>query len=288
MLMRFLFTILGMFFVGSLFAFNLKRLLYLDSELKENSGLVVFTDTSFLLINDGGNKAVVYEMNFFGKIMSETTFANATNIDWEELQMDNEGFIYIGDIGNNAQNRSSLHIYKFHRNEIGNKNVKTERIDFYYPEQDFFPPAKSSRHYDAEAFFVKGDSIIVLTKDWSKPFNGVSKVYYVPNKSGRFAASFIKAFYTKGWATFRDGVTGCCRYKKGLLILTYSSVYHIVDWKMLITPHVEIPSQRFRFRRVKQFEAIASDEKGNVFISAEKHRLLGRPKLYLWNGMVKK
>jgi hypothetical protein len=288
MLMRFFVTILGFLCVNSLLAFNLKRLLHIDPVLKENSGLLVFTDSSFLLVNDGGNKAIVYEINFSGKIVSMTTFSNASNVDWEELQIDEKGFIYIGDIGNNAQNRSSLHIYKFHRDEIGKKNVKTERIDFYYPEQDFFPPAKSSRHYDAEAFFVKGDSIIVLTKDWSKPFKGISKVYYIPNAPGRYAASFIRIFYTHALATFRDGVTGCCLFKDGILILTYSSIYHIVDWKMLITPHVEIPSQRFRFRRVKQFEAIAADPLGNVYVSAEKHRLLGRPKLYLWNGMEKK
>lgn len=288
MLMRFFFTIFATCFVGALFAFNLKRLLHIDAELKENSGLVVFSDTSFLLVNDSGNNAMVYEMNFSGKIVSTTTFSNATNVDWEELQMDHKGFIYIGDIGNNNQNRSTLHIYKFHRDEIGKRNVTTERIDFYYPEQTFFPPAKTARFYDAEAFFVKGDSIILLTKDWSKPFKGVSKVYYIPNEQGRFSAALIKVFYTNGWATFRDGITGCCRYKNGLLILTYSSVYLVDDLQKLLTPHLETPSHRYLFRRVKQFEAIAADEQGNIYISAEKHRLLGRPKLYLWNGMVKK
>jgi hypothetical protein len=223
-------------------------------------------------------------VNRSGRVVGETSFANAKNHDWDELQMDAKGFIYIGDIGNNMQDRNLLTIYKFHRAEIGKKNVRTERIDFFYPEQEF-PPKKTERHYDAEAFFVMGDSLIVLTKDWSKPFTGYAKVHYVPNFAGRHKAEFLNAFFTRGIATIRDGVTGCAIYKNGLLILTYSAVYYLANRTDILQNIGVIQLQRFPFRRVKQFEAIAVDDNGVVYISAEKHRVLGRSKLYLWTGM---
>jgi hypothetical protein len=286
--MRIFFVLILLFFTNNFFAQRMKVLTRLDAELNESSGLLVFTDSIWLTINDSGNPAVLYEINIRGKVVSRTTFSNATNFDWEELQIDQSGNIYIGDIGNNTQSRNGLTIYKFHQSQIGQANVLTEVIDFYYPEQLRFPPKRSERNYDAEAFLVQRDSIFIFTKDWSKPFNGISKIYYVPNKPGRHAATLLRTFQTNNISPYRDAITGVCWMGKDILILAYGAIYHIKDVHQLLHTTNFVQSKKYIFKKLKQFEAIATSADGKIYITTEKHRILGRAKLYLWSGMEKK
>lgn len=286
--MRYLFSFLGILFLTPVFSQRLKVVHALPKDLSETSGLVAFTDSTFLTINDSGNKPEVYEINRMGKIVSTTTFQSAQNFDWEELQMDAQGFLYIGDIGNNGHNRNQLTIYKFHRNFIGKTNVETDAIHFYYEDQLQFPPKAAERNFDAEAFLVQRDSLFIFSKDWSKPFTGDSKLYYVPNVPGRHAAKLLRKFNTHNTANFRDAVTGVCWFGNEILLLTYSSIYHIKDTHELLHTDHFVQSKRYLFRKVKQFEALALGLDGKVYVTAERHRYLGRAKMYLWTGMEKK
>lgn len=286
--MRYLFSFLGILFLTPVFSQRLKVVHALSKDLSETSGLVAFTDSTFLTINDSGNKPEVYEINRMGNIVSTTTFLYAQNFDWEELQMDAQGFVYIGDIGNNGHNRNQLTIYKFHRDLVGKTNVDTEAIHFYYEDQLQFPPKATERNFDAEAFLVQGDSLFIFSKDWSKPFTGDSKLYYVPNVPGRHTAQLLRKFKTHDTANFRDAVTGVCWFGNEILLLTYSSIYHIKDTHELLHTDHFVQSKRYLFRKVKQFEAIALGLDGKVYLTAERHRYLGRAKMYLWTGMEKK
>lgn len=286
--MQFFFAFLAFNTVLSLAAQQMSVLTNLVPELDESSGLLVLTDSTWLTINDSGNEAVVYEINGKGKVVSRTTFSNASNFDWEELQFDCQGYIYIGDIGNNNQSRNGLTIYKFHRSQIGKSDVVVENIDFYYPEQLHFPPKKSERNYDAEAFLVQRDSIFIFTKDWSKPFTGISKIYHVPNKTGRYAATLLRTFKTNNISPFRDAITGVCWLGNDVLILTYGAIYHVKDVHQLLHTTNFVQSKKYTFKKLKQFEAIAASAAGKIYITTEKHRILGRAKLYLWTGMEKK
>ncbi len=286
--MRIFFVFLSLFFVNSSFAQRMKVLTRLAPELNESSGLLVFSDSTWLTINDSGNDAVIFEVNGTGRVVSATTFANAQNFDWEELQFDQLGNIYIGDIGNNNQSRNGLTIYKFHRDQIGKSDVVVEKIDFYYPEQLRFPPKRSERNFDAEAFLVQRDSIFIFTKDWSKPFNGISKIYYVPNKPGRHAATLLRTFQTNNISPYRDAITGVCWYGNDILILAYGAIYHIKDVQQLLHTSNFVQSKKYIFKKMKQFEAIATSADGKIYITTEKHRILGRAKLHLWTGMEKR
>ena len=286
--MRIFFVFLSLFFVNSSFAQRMKVLTRLAPELNESSGLLVFSDSTWLTINDSGNDAVIFEVNGTGRVVSATTFANAQNFDWEELQFDQLGNIYVGDIGNNNQSRNGLTLYKFHRDQIGKSDVVVEEIDFYYPEQLRFPPKRSERNFDAEAFLVQRDSIFIFTKDWSKPFNGISKIYYVPNKPGRHAATLLRTFQTNNISPYRDAITGVCWLGKDILILAYGAIYHIKDVNQLLHTTNFVQSKKYIFKKMKQFEAIATSADGKIYITTEKHRILGRAKLYLWTGMEKR
>ena len=286
--MRFFLSILAFLFFSPLIAQKLKVVVALNKNLAESSGLIAFTDSTFLTLNDGGNPAALHEIAKSGGIISTTTFSNAVNFDWEELQIDKNGFIYIGDIGNNKHARNQVTIYKFHRSAVGQQNVATEAIHFYYEDQLSFPPQSNMRNFDAEAFLVQGDSLFVFSKDWSKPFTGLSKLYFVPNKPGRHTALLVNKFHTNDVANFRDAVTGVCWFGNEILLLTYSGIYRIKDTHELLHTDHFVQSKHFWFRRVKQFEAIALGLDGKFYLTAERHRYLGRAKMYLWTGMEKK
>ncbi len=286
--MRFILRFLALLFLNNVAAQRLKTVAPLNQLISESSGLLAFSDSTWLTMNDGGNKPELYEVNRKGQIISVTTFSNAKNFDWEELQMDREGFVYIGDIGNNSHTRNQLTIYKFHKSSIGKTDVEVEQIDFYYEDQLYFPPPVNQRNFDAEAFLVKGDSLFIFSKDWSKPFTGDSKIYYVHNQAGRHSATLLRKFHTQSTANFRDAVTGVCWLGDEILILTYSSIYHVKDVHELLFTNHFVQSRRYLFRKVKQFEAIAPGLDGKIYLTAEKHRYLGRAKLYLWTGMEKK
>jgi len=267
---------------------SLKKLSSLPAILNESSGLISYTDTSFLTINDSGGQAIVYEIGKTGKIASKTTFKNAENFDWEEITIDTNGYVYIGDIGNNLNQRNNLTIYRFPITAIGSRDVTCEEIHFYYPEQQSFPPDKNDLHYDAEAFLVWGDEIIIFTKCRTVPFTGQTRIYAVPNLPGRHDAVWINSLVigTKSWIS--HAVTGVCRFNNGIALLTYSDWYEIkqFDPRSSFWKNGNVTKNRLPFYR--QREAITQGIDGKLYITDEKHPLLGGGNLYKWIGKDEK
>ncbi len=148
------------------------------NEISEGSGLVnsVCNPDVLWAHNDSGDENVIYALSLQGKLLGKWRVKGAVNRDWEDIagfrDKDGKCFLYIGDIGNNELERSSLAIYKVPepkvetgRSKEKNETEKAEAIVFSYPD---------SRH-NAEALAVhpvSGD-IYVITKR----SNGASFVY---------------------------------------------------------------------------------------------------------------
>lgn len=267
---------------------SLKKITSLPKVLNESSGLLIYSDSTFLSINDSGGEAAVYEFSLSGRLISTTTFKNTENYDWEEITIDSLGYIYVGDIGNNLNTRNNLTIFKFHSSEIGKDSIETERIDFYYPEQLSFPPKPDELHYDAEGFLVWNNEIIVFTKCRTKPFKGQTRLYSIPNIAGRHDATLINTLVmgTRSWR--QHSVTGICKFNEGLAILTYSSWYEIrqFDPRRNFWTNDNVIKHNLPFFR--QREGIAQGLDGEIYISDEKHRFLGGANLYKWIGKEEK
>jgi hypothetical protein len=128
--------------------------------INENSGLAkAWQEDYFWIHNDSGGKPELYMINEKGRVFDTLQVDNAQNIDWEDLTKDNKGNIYIGDFGNNSQNRKDLCIYKY-------RNHKTEKITFHYSEQSSFPSSK--RIFDCEAFFWYRNRLYLFSKSIEK------------------------------------------------------------------------------------------------------------------------
>lgn len=188
---------------------NLIVITDLPKTLSEASGLETTSESNFLwMINDGGNKPVLYGLDTLGVIKKQIKI-NAKNNDWEDLASDKAGNIYIGDFGNNANDRKKLVIYKVSNDSINtNKEIDVEKISFYYPEQKNYPPKNKNRHFDCESFIFYNDSLFLFTKSRTKDDYGKTNLYKIPAKKGRHKAEYISSFTTCNsyscWVTSAD------------------------------------------------------------------------------------
>ncbi|WNH13506.1 hypothetical protein [Thalassobellus suaedae] len=176
---------------------NPKIIADLPKDLEEVSGTETIADSDLIwMLNDSGNKPNLYGVSKKGNIKKELKI-KAKNNDWEDLTSDKAGNLYIGDFGNNLNERENLAILKVKHSDLNNnKAIDIERISFYYPNQDKFPPKKDKMYFDCEAFFHFNDSLYLFTKSRVKDNPGKTDVYKIPATKGNHAAKFVGTFTT--------------------------------------------------------------------------------------------
>jgi len=192
--------------------FEFEELADLPNDLKESSGIELAESDHFWSFNDSGGKPELYKFDREGQLKQIVRVNNALNIDWEDMTKDEEGNIYIGDFGNNNNDRKDLVIYKISRSKIESaeiSSVMAEKIEFRLSDQHDFPPAKQDRLFDIESLFASGNYLYMLTKDRSKPFMGKSKLYRLGKHPGKHIAEYRDLLVTdkdksKGQITAAD------------------------------------------------------------------------------------
>lgn len=169
---------------------------FVPFEIAESSGIAMTTGTKIWSHNDSGGKNELYSFEFKGNILRTITISNATNIDWEDLAVDNKKRIYIGDFGNNNNIRKDLVIYRIPDPESFLENsVEAEAIHFSFEDQASFPPDASQRNFDVEALVWKSDSLYMFTKDRSTPITGYTKLYKIAASPGTQVARLAGKYY---------------------------------------------------------------------------------------------
>lgn len=179
--------------------------------INESSGLAkAWQENYYWTINDSGGNTELYMIGEQGRVF-DTLFVNdSKNIDWEDLAKDDKGNIYVGDFGNNNQNRKDLTIYKF-------RNGKTEKITFHYADQDHFPA--KDKVFDCEAFFWFAGKLYLFSKDVSRKHQ--TQLYSLPDKAGDYALLPEQSIFLKSPVTSAD----ISPNGKEFALLSYGKIY---------------------------------------------------------------
>ena len=251
--------------------------LKLPSKLKENSGIEKISKDGLLwVIEDSGNKDHIYGLNKKGEIIRDINIKNAKNVDWEDLAIDDEKNLYIGDFGNNYNLRKNLTIYKVPNPEKSKgEELRAVKITFNYPEQKKFPPGPLERLYDAEAFIYFNKHLYIFTKNRTEPFNGKTLLYRIPAKPGHHEATLI------------DSLTSCDNYlscaitgatispdNKRIALLSHNTVWIFSDFKT--DNFFKGSVEKIPLKHYSQKEGICFENNKTLLISDEDNKLIGR------------
>jgi WD40 repeat protein len=205
---------------------NLTKLGDLPPILKETSGLEITSRNQLWTMVDDQN-TTLYGIDSVGKI-NRAIYLNNNNVEWEDLAQDDEGNIYIGDFGNNRNNRKNCKIYKIPApDSIKEKIITADIILYTYPDQKEFPPVASKLNFDMEAMVYFDHYIYLFSKNRTKPFTGYTKMYRVPASPGTYVAELMDSVNLGPGHMYQTWVTSAdiSPDKKTLALLTHDKVW---------------------------------------------------------------
>ena len=191
------FIALASFVSLSIYTLYSKKQLSVDPKLKEISGIEFDKKKRLWAINDGGDDPKLYRLGEDGAIEKEILVTNAKNIDWEDMTQNKFGHFFLGDFGNNKNDRKWLTIYKIENPiDIKTETTEAEIIKFTYPEMDGTPITPNKRNFDLEAIIEYKRHLYLFTKNRTEPFDGITNVYKVGDHAANFDAQLIDSFKT--------------------------------------------------------------------------------------------
>jgi hypothetical protein len=272
---------------------NLRTVCTLPPEVKESSGLVVESPNVFWSHNDSGDKARLYQFDSTGVLRRTIVVKNANNVDWEDIALDTaKRNFYIGDFGNNSQNRADLAIYKIpippnSSTLFAKDTVTAEKIAFTFEDQPGFPPVDSLKYFDTEAMVATADSIYIFTKDFDvTPYQGKTRVYRLPIQAGNYVARLVTVFETDGVWKYNGAITGAALGSDGkMLLMSYQKLWAFTNY----------PNRQFWLGNKKELTfgltqfvqreavAIAPWDNCTVYITSELNATIGGGNLSTFN-----
>ncbi len=214
-----------------------------DPEITEASALLVH-DGLFMTTNDSGHPGQVFVVDGSGDTVGVTHWADHP-VDTEALAPGGNGYVWVGDIGDNTSSRSSVEIARVPVGR-GDRDVAPTTYRLTYPDGAT----------DAETLLQDPTTgrLYIASKD---VFGGV--LYAVPEKLDASGPNRMKALgrvlpvATDG-AFFPDG--------RHVILRDYTSAV-VYSW-----PSMQ-PVGRFALPPQRQGEGIAVAQDGKVYVSSE-------------------
>lgn len=216
---------------------------------------------------DSGGPTQLYLIDKSGKTVKTVQIKDAVNRDWEDMILAG-GFIYIGEIGDNAQKADSYRIMKIKEPAKGMDSVPIEEtIQFDYPDGS----------HDAEAFLVDPvtKDIFIISKRTIPSI--VYKVSFPYGKSIQTATEVARLNYS--------GVVSAALAPNGrsILVKTYSAIkrYPRKSGQSIAEALKQTPTQVY-YRMEPQGEAICYALDGSGFYTLSEKGFSSNVFLYFY------
>lgn len=270
--MRLLVTLLASFSIILVQAQQLKvdAVCNMPGKLKESSGLETTGTNQFWSHNDSGGKNEIYCFNSEGKITKTVEITNVDNRDWEDLAMDNDGNLYIGEIGNNLNSHKMLKIFKIPNPAKGGNKVTAKIIQFKYEDQKAYPPDDDELYFDAEALIAHNNNLYIFTKNRTVPYDGYVRLYRIPAEEGTHTAKLVGTlFLGKGGSMYKWWITAADISPDGkkVVLLSHNKLWVLSDFKG--DNFLSGKSQQYDLTNFSQKEGVVFTDNNTIYFSDE-------------------
>jgi hypothetical protein len=140
-----------------------------SAEVRESSGVAKSRkyEDVFWTHGDSGNSAAIFAFRENGEVIARVDVDGATNSDWEDIAADADGYLYIGDIGNNRGVLTVRYIYKLREPDPFAAPPLHAKVEAVYVYTFEGPP------FDAEALLILKSTLHIV----SKPAHGSAVLY---------------------------------------------------------------------------------------------------------------
>lgn len=240
----------------------------LPSVVNETSGLIRLDNKLITHLDSDGANALFELDTLTGDILRTVYVSNASNIDWEDITLD-DSFIYIADFGNNNGARTNLRVYKIAINDYlltSNDSVIADTISFSYNNQTDFTVGSNNTDFDAEGIISYQDSLYIFSKNW---LSNTCDVYALSKIPGHYSISKVDSFDSQGLITGasfdpQEDKLFLCGYSPPIPFVIRIDNFNGFPISNPIHQIVQVP-----VGSSVQIEAITSKDSENLWISSE-------------------
>jgi len=150
-----------------------------DARISESSGIVASRRWPgvFWTHNDQGSEPVLYAISREGRLIGEFK-VDAENHDWEDIAIDGEGRLYIGDIGDNGREGKHIEVLCISEPDMPRPGASGKPLAVVKRWRLGFP----DKPFDCESLFIHGGSGYVISK---LPKGRAAGLYQFPLDDGR-------------------------------------------------------------------------------------------------------
>jgi len=163
--------------------------------IDEASGLACPHPDTCWTYNDSDDSQRIYLLSAQGAFLGQRVLESASQVDYEDMTMDDEGKLYIGDFGNNANDRQNLGIYICSPNTVSGSLIPASYISLTLSDQSEFPPTNAQKNFDIEAMIHQGTYLYLFSRNRTSPYTGLTKMYRLTAEPGPHIAELMGEFF---------------------------------------------------------------------------------------------
>ena len=250
-------------------------LIILTPDLHEISGLITLDrGQHYYAINDGGNEAVIYQLDSVGRVERKVSVVNAINRDWEELTTDGKEYLYIADTGNTKQKRQRVVIYRIRLVDlIGDNAVQADSIEIIYQQYPDKKPKGKDRKFDVEAMCWMKDKIYFFTKNWMQDIPLKTDLYTLYPNPGIHTLSPEKSIAYSGRFFMESQLTGSCFDQES------NNIYWLTETQIIQTDAPSFKRKKmvtYDLPELGQWESICPLGNSRFAVARERNKVFGQ------------